>query len=30
MIMMGNYYRLITGIDAMIDELSLTGFMIWV
>jgi len=27
---MGNYYRLITGIGAMIDELSLTDFMFWV
>jgi len=27
---MGNCYRLITGLGAMIDELSLTGFMIWV
>jgi len=27
---MGNYYRLMTGLGAMIDELSLTGFMIWV
>ena len=30
MIIMGNYYRLMAGIGAMVDCLSLTGFIIWV